>query len=121
MLLGAALLGLHMGATHGVSLAMLSSYIPAGAVPGAGRIAGTAWSLTDLLLGVVLAASNLLAGRLCDATLARGWGPTGCFLGGAVACVAAMAALGAGAAWGELGRDDLLAPAGGGAAAVKAA
>lgn len=30
---------------------MLSSYIPAQPVPGVGRISGTAWSLSDLLLG----------------------------------------------------------------------
>ena len=30
---------------------MLSSYIPSQSVPGVGRISGTAWSLTDLLLG----------------------------------------------------------------------
>lgn len=48
---GAFLLGLHMAATHGVSVAMLSSYIPAQPVPGLGRLSGTAWALTDLLLG----------------------------------------------------------------------
>mgnify|MGYP001810880994 CR=1 FL=1 len=37
--------------TNPRSLAMLASYIPAGSLPGLGRIAGTAWSLTDLLLG----------------------------------------------------------------------
>ena len=40
-----------MAATHGVSVAMLSSYIPAQPVPGLGRLSGTAWALTDLLLG----------------------------------------------------------------------
>ena len=40
-----------MGATHGVSVAMLSSYIPAAPVPGLGRLSGTAWACTDLLLG----------------------------------------------------------------------
>ena len=49
--LGAFLLGAHMAMTHGVSLAMLASYIPAHSVPGLGRISGTAWSFTDLLLG----------------------------------------------------------------------
>ncbi len=51
ILAGALLLGLHMAATHGVSVAMLSSYIPAQPVPGLGRLSGTAWALTDLLLG----------------------------------------------------------------------
>lgn len=51
ILSGALLLGLHMAATHGVSVAMLSSYIPAQPVPGLGRLSGTAWALTDLLLG----------------------------------------------------------------------
>lgn len=180
MLLGAALLGLHMGATHGVSLAMLASCessgeslqswlarlparlagdrleqlaglgrqspvaaqqgwlnpaqessspscaphprpapadIPA-TVPGLGRISGTAWSLTDLLLGLVLAASNLMAGRLADATAQRGLGNIGCFLGGGAASVAAMAALVAFSTWGELGREEAQA---GAAAAAKAA
>lgn len=50
---GAALLGVHMGMTHGLSLAMLACYIPAHPVPGLGRVSGTAWALTDLLLGAL--------------------------------------------------------------------
>lgn len=51
MFIGAALVGVHMAATHGISLAMLSSYIPATAIPGLGRVSGTAWSFTDFVLG----------------------------------------------------------------------
>ncbi|PSC70151.1 MFS transporter isoform B [Micractinium conductrix] len=108
MVAGALMLGIHMAATHGVSLAMLASYIPAGSLPGLGRIAGTAWSLTDLLLGVVLAASNLLAGRLADTTAARGVGGIGCFLGGAAAATLSAAALLLFSAFGELGLEDAL-------------
>ena len=36
---------------QGVAFGMLASYIPSGVVPGLGRVNGTAWSLTDLLLG----------------------------------------------------------------------
>jgi len=51
MFIGAALVGVHMASTHGISIAMLSSYIPANAIPGLGRVSGTAWSFTDLVLG----------------------------------------------------------------------
>ena len=51
MFIGAALVGVHMASTHGISLAMLSSYIPATAIPGLGRVSGTAWSFTDFVLG----------------------------------------------------------------------
>ncbi len=47
MFLGAGLVGVHMASTHGISLAMLSSYIPATPIPGLGRVSGTAWSFTD--------------------------------------------------------------------------
>lgn len=46
MVVGAVLLGIHMALTHGVSLAMLASYMPQ-------RGAGTAWSFTDMLLGTL--------------------------------------------------------------------
>ncbi len=36
---------------QGIAFGMLASYIPSGVVPGLGRVNGTAWSLTDLLLG----------------------------------------------------------------------
>lgn len=51
MVIGSLLVGLHMSATHGVTLGMMSSAIPSGSVPGLGRISGTAWSVTDLVLG----------------------------------------------------------------------
>ena len=54
MAAGALLIGLHMAATHGVTLGMMSSAIPATTVPGLGRISGTAWSFTDLVLGALL-------------------------------------------------------------------
>lgn len=56
----------------------------------------------------MLAASNLLAGRLNDLTLSRGWGATGCFLGGAAGCSLAMALLALFVWKGDLGRGDLL-------------
>lgn len=167
MVTAAVLLGLHMAATHGISLAMLASYIPAGELPGLGHVTGTAWALTDLLLGedgkrmsnystcnrtgqaaswtclssrscfggvacrarttaqrkmfvaqacgflccpdpcagVVLMASNWLAGWLCDATAARGLGGIGCFLGGATASGLAMAALALFSTFGDLARE----------------
>lgn len=51
MFLGAILVGVHMALTHGVSLAMVSSYIPTTTVPGIGRITGTCWSFTDFVFG----------------------------------------------------------------------
>lgn len=51
MMLGALLCGIHMAMTHGVSIAMISAYIPTAPIPGIGKIVGTAWSFTDLLLG----------------------------------------------------------------------
>ena len=40
-----------MATTHGVTLAMMSSYIPTTKVPGIGKVSGTAWSLTDFIFG----------------------------------------------------------------------
>lgn len=68
----------------------------------------------------MLAVANLLAGRLNDLTLSRGWGAIGCFLGGAIGCSLAMALLAAFAWKGELGRDDLLPGAAAGAPAAAA-
>lgn len=51
MMLGALLLGVHMAMTHGVTIGMLSTYIPSATIPGLGKVAGTAWSFTDMLLG----------------------------------------------------------------------
>lgn len=51
MIAGSTCVGIHMAMTQGVLFGLLSSYIPAQPLPGLGRIAGTAWSLTDLVLG----------------------------------------------------------------------
>lgn len=51
MMLGALLIGVHMAMTHGVTIGMLSTYIPSATIPGLGKVAGTAWSFTDMLLG----------------------------------------------------------------------
>jgi MFS family permease len=51
MCLGAFLIGVHMAMTHGVTIGMLSAYIPSNVIPGLGKVAGTAWSFTDVLLG----------------------------------------------------------------------
>ncbi|EFN58148.1 hypothetical protein CHLNCDRAFT_141928 [Chlorella variabilis] len=111
MVLGSTFVGLHMAATQGVLFGMLAAFIPSQAVPGLGRISGTVWSFTDLLLGVALAYSNSLAGRLCDVTAARGMGNTGCFFGGAVVSGAAILALLAFTVFGELGKEEQVAAA----------
>jgi hypothetical protein len=108
MLLGCALIGVHMAMTHGVTIGMLSTYIPSKSIPGLGKVAGTAWSFTDMLLGVILAYSNSLAGHLADRSAAAGLGGVGCFYGGAAACVASMLALALFATFGSLGREDLV-------------
>ena len=59
MFLGATLVGVHMALTHGVSLAMVSSYIPTTTVPGIGRITGTCWSFTDFVFGEQLCLEQL--------------------------------------------------------------
>lgn len=56
---------------------------------GIGKVTGTAWSFTDIILGCILAASNQLAGKLTDITVARGTGNIGAFGGGAAAAIAA--------------------------------
>jgi hypothetical protein len=73
-----------------------------------GKMSGTAVSFTDLLLGFVLAASNAVAGVLTDAPRTAGAGNTGCFAGGAAACVAAGALLLGFEGWGDLGKDKLV-------------
>ena len=108
MMLGAGLIGVHMAMTHGVTIGMLSTYIPSATIPGLGKVAGTAWSFTDMLLGVVLAYSNSLAGRLADLSAKRGLGNIGCFYGGAVACALAILVLAFFSVFGSLGREDLL-------------
>ncbi len=106
MFLGAACVGAHMALTHGVTLAMIASYIPTGAVPGVGKISGTCWSFTDFVFGIILAYSNSLAGRLSDATIKAGAGNVGCFVGGAAATVASGLALVAFTKWGDLGKEE---------------
>lgn len=51
MALGCTCVGVHMAMTQGVLFGMISSVVPTQAVPGLGRISGTVWSLTDLMLG----------------------------------------------------------------------
>lgn len=51
MVIGAALVGIHMAMTHGVTLAMMSSYIPTTEIEGIGKISGTCWSFTDFVFG----------------------------------------------------------------------
>lgn len=109
MFAGAAFIGLHMAFTHAITISMISSYMPAGVIPGVGKLSGTAVSFTDLLLGFVLAASNTLAGVLSDMTQAAGYGNVGCFAGGAAACVLSGLLLLAFERWGDLGRDELVA------------
>ncbi len=51
MILGSLCVGVHMSMTQGVGFGMLATYIPADNIPGIGKITGTIWSITDLLLG----------------------------------------------------------------------
>ena len=106
MFLGASLLGVHMALTHSITISMVASYMPTGEVPGLGKLSGTAVSFTDFLLGFVLAASNVLAGRLSDYTRTHGFGNVGCFAGGASACAAAALLLLLFSRFGALGSDD---------------
>lgn len=106
MMLGSTCVGIHMAMTQGVLFGMIASYIPNHALPGIGRISGTTWSFTDLVLGVALACSNSIAGRLTDMTAARGMGNTGCFLGGAAVSALSILALLALSAFGDLGREE---------------
>jgi hypothetical protein len=106
MFAGASLLGLHMALTHSITVSMVASYMPTGEVKGIGKLSGTAVSFTDFLLGFVLAASNVLAGRLSDAAQQAGLGNVGCFAGGAAACGLAAVLLALFARFGALGRDD---------------
>jgi MFS family permease len=83
MFAGAVLLGLHMAMTHSLTMSMMASYMPVGDIKGIGKLTGTAVSFTDLILGFVLAFSNILAGYLCDMSTNN----VGCFAGGATATV----------------------------------
>eukprot|EP00884_Botryococcus_braunii_P019483 jgi/Botrbrau1/6218/Bobra.0109s0013.1 len=108
MVIGAALVGVHMAMTHGVTIAMMASYIPTTEVPGIGKIAGTCWSFTDLVLGIILAYSNSVAGRLSDMTVKQGLGNIGCFYGGAVATVLSGLALIIFSTFSDLGSEDAI-------------
>ena len=57
-----------MATTHGVTLAMMSSYIPTTQVAGIGKISGTAWSLTDFIFGMQFLPQdlNLLQSAFCS-------------------------------------------------------
>lgn len=52
MWLGAIILAFHMSMTHSVTLSMVGSYMPSGEIEGVGKISGTAWSMTDFILGI---------------------------------------------------------------------
>lgn len=109
MALGALLIGVHMAMTHGVTIGMLSSYMPQTSIPGIGKITGTVWSFSDFILGLVLSFSNSLAGYLADKTAAQGLGNIGCFGGGAVACVLSICAVLVFSQFGSIGKEDLVA------------
>lgn len=109
MVLGALLIGVHMAMTHGVTIGMLSSYMPQTSIPGIGKITGTVWSFSDFILGLVLSFSNSLAGYLADKTAAQGLGNIGCFGGGAVACVLSICAVLVFSQFGSIGKEDLVA------------
>ena len=47
MLVGAALVGILMAMSHDICLSMIFAYIPAGYIPGLGRVSGRVWSFTD--------------------------------------------------------------------------
>ncbi|CAL5224326.1 g6995 [Coccomyxa viridis] len=108
MLTGAAFVGVHMALTHGVTLGMVASYIPATEIKGIGRITGTCWSFTDFIFGIILAYSNSVAGRLSDISVRANSGNIGCFLGGTVATLLSAAALILFTQFGALGKEEAL-------------
>jgi hypothetical protein len=55
MLAGSALVGIHMAMTHGVTIAMMASYIPTTEIQGIGKVSGTCWSFTDFIFGKLFA------------------------------------------------------------------
>ncbi|KAK9917953.1 hypothetical protein WJX75_000018 [Coccomyxa subellipsoidea] len=105
---GSLFVGVHMALTHGVTLGMVASYIPATEVEGIGRITGTCWSFTDFVFGIILAYSNSVAGRLSDITVAARAGNIGCFLGGTLATLLSATALILFTQFGSLGKEDAL-------------
>jgi MFS family permease len=80
VLAGAALWGLHMGATQGLLSALVADAVP-------GDLRGTAFGLYSLVTGVALLAASVIAGALWTAV-----GPGATFIAGAVfATLAALA------------------------------
>jgi len=99
MWLGWALVGAHMGLTHSLIGATLQSYAPP-------ALAGTAFSIFDIVSASFLFAGNLWAGQLSDLTSAAGHGPVGCFALGFAAVVASGALLAAAHLFGDMGRPE---------------
>lgn len=56
--------------------------------------------------GIILAYSNSLAGSLSDASVGRGYGNIGCFMGGIIATVLSGTALLLFSKFSDLGRED---------------
>lgn len=81
VLLGAALWGLHMGATQGLLSTLVVDSAPA-------DLRGTALGLYNLVTGVVLLAASVLAGALWT-----GVGPGSTFMAGAIFATAAAIAI----------------------------
>lgn len=79
--LGAAVWGLHMGATQGLLSALISESAPSG-------LRGTAFGVFNLVSGVALLAASVIAGGLWSA-----FGPALTFYAGALFSCAALAAL----------------------------
>ena len=71
--MGAAFVGVHMALTHGVTLGMVASYIPATEIKGIGRITGTCWSFTDFIFGTCLSPQQGHCMRLSAALFAVVW------------------------------------------------
>lgn len=79
--LGVVLWGLHMGLTQGVLSAILADSVPA-------ELRGTAFGVFNLVTGLSLLASSVIAGALW-----QGIGPEGTFVAGAGFAVVALLAL----------------------------
>jgi len=84
VLLGVALWGLHMGMTQGLLAAMVAEHAPA-------PLRGTAFGIFNLVCGVAMLVSSMLAGWLWDAL-----GATATFVAGAIFCVLTLLGLAAG-------------------------
>lgn len=62
--------------------------------------------LSGSCAGIILAYSNSLAGSLSDASVARGHGNIGCFIGGIVATILSGVVLLLFSRFSDLGRED---------------